>query len=105
MIQPKLHPSCSIATPTLLEPLAPPPGCTFLLCLGIFILVFVRPFFPETDTHVRLGWLRGTIFLKVCKALALGSSNSTLFYHSKKPLYHYTIPFYNTYSIPKLYFY
>ena len=30
--------------------------------------------------------------------------NSTLFYHSKKSLYHYTIPFYNTSSIPNFYF-
>ena len=38
------------------------------------------------------------------RALALKNSNSTLFYHSKKPLYHYTIPFYNTSSIPNFYF-
>ena len=30
------------------------------------------------------------------RALALENSNTTLFYNSKKPLYHYTIPFYNT---------
>ena len=41
----------------------------------------------------------------VYRALALENSNSTLFYHSKKSFYHYTIPFYNTSSIPKLYFY
>ena len=41
----------------------------------------------------------------IVKTLALENSNSTLFYHSKKPLYHYTIPFYNTSHIPKLYFY
>ena len=103
MIQPELHPSCSIATPTLHEPLAPPPSYTFLLCLGIFILVFVRPFFPETDTHVRLGWLRGTIFLKVCKALALGNSNSTLFSIPKSHFiiisYHFTIPLVSQNSI------
>ena len=39
------------------------------------------------------------------RALVLENSNSTLFYHSKKPLYHYTISFYNTSIIPKLYFY
>ena len=30
--------------------------------------------------------------------------NSTLFYHSKKSLYHYIIPFYNIFSIPIFYF-
>ena len=39
------------------------------------------------------------------RALALEISNSTLFYHSKKLLYHYIISFYNTSIIPKLYFY
>ena len=39
------------------------------------------------------------------RVLVLENSNSTLFYHSKKSLYHYTIPFYNISSIPKLYFY
>ena len=29
------------------------------------------------------------------QALALENSNAILFYNSKKPLYHYTIPFYN----------
>ena len=32
------------------------------------------------------------------------NSNSTLFYHSKKPLYHYTIPFYNTSNFSNFYF-
>ena len=39
------------------------------------------------------------------RALASRNSNSTLFYHPKKQLYHYTIPFYNTSSIPKLYYF
>ena len=30
------------------------------------------------------------------RVLALENSNATLFYNSKKLLYHYTIPFYNT---------
>ena len=30
--------------------------------------------------------------------------NAILFYNSKKSLYHYTIPFYNTFSIPNFYF-
>ena len=30
------------------------------------------------------------------RALASGNFNSILFYHSKKLLYHYNIPFYNT---------
>ena len=30
------------------------------------------------------------------RALALENSDDTLFYNSKKPFYHYTIPFYNT---------
>ena len=38
------------------------------------------------------------------RALASHNSNFTLFYHSKIPLYHYTIPFYNTSSIPNFYF-
>ena len=38
------------------------------------------------------------------KALALENSNSTLFYYPKKPLYHYTISFYNISSIPNFYF-
>ena len=38
------------------------------------------------------------------RALASHNSNFTLFYHSKMPLYHYTIPFYNTSSIPNFYF-
>ena len=38
------------------------------------------------------------------RASALGNSNSTLFCCPKKPLYHYTIPFYNTSSIPNFYF-
>lgn len=37
-------------------------------------------------------------------ALALENSNFTLFYNFKKSLYHYTIPFYNTSSIPNFYF-
>ena len=41
----------------------------------------------------------------VLRASALENSNATLFYHSKKSLYHYIIPFYNTSNIPKLYFY
>ena len=32
------------------------------------------------------------------------NSNSTLFYHPKKSLYHYTILFYNTSHIPSFYF-
>ena len=36
-----------------------------------------------------------SIFLFL-RALALENSNATLFYNSKKPFYHYTIPFYNT---------
>ena len=39
------------------------------------------------------------------RALALGNANATLFYHSKTPLYHYTIPFSYLPYIPKLYFY
>ena len=39
------------------------------------------------------------------RALVLENFNSTLFYYFKKSLYHYTIPFYNTSIIPKLYFY
>ena len=36
--------------------------------------------------------------IKHLRALASGNFNSTLFYHSKKLLYHYTIPFYNTFT-------
>ena len=42
--------------------------------------------------------------LQFVRALASYNSNSTLFYHFKKPLYHYTILFYNTSSIPNFYF-
>ena len=38
------------------------------------------------------------------RASASRNSNSILFYHSKEPLYHYTILFYNTSSIPNFYF-
>ena len=38
-------------------------------------------------------------------ALASWNFNFTLFYHLKKPLHHYIIPFYNTSSIPKLYYF
>ena len=38
------------------------------------------------------------------RASALGNSNYTLFCHPKKLFYHYTIPFYNTSSIPNFYF-
>ena len=34
----------------------------------------------------------------VVRALALENSNFTLFYHSKKSLYHYTISFFNTFT-------
>ena len=36
------------------------------------------------------------------RALALKNSNATLFYNSKKPLYYYTIPFYNTSTLKLL---
>ena len=38
------------------------------------------------------------------RASASRNSNSILFYHSKEPLYHYTILFYNISSIPNFYF-
>ena len=44
---------------------------------------------------------------QICKTLKASASrnyNSTLFYHPKKLLYHYIIPFYNTTNIPKFYF-
>ena len=44
---------------------------------------------------------------QICKTLRASTSrnyNSTIFYHLKKLLYHYTIPFYNTSSISKFYF-
>ena len=44
---------------------------------------------------------------QICKTLRASTSrnyNSTVFYHLKKLLYHYTIPFYNTSSISKFYF-
>ena len=44
---------------------------------------------------------------QICKtprASASRNYNSTLFYHPKKLLYHYIIPFYNTTNIPKFYF-
>ena len=40
----------------------------------------------------------------IIRASTSHNSNSTLFYYSKKPFYHYTISFYNTSSIPNLYF-
>ena len=45
-----------------------------------------------------------THFLPLLRASASRNFNSTLFYHSKKSLYHYTIPFYNISSIPNFYF-
>ena len=44
---------------------------------------------------------------QICKTFRASTSrnyNSTIFYHLKKLLYHYTIPFYNTSSISKFYF-
>ena len=43
-------------------------------------------------------------YAQVLRALALGNSNSTLFYHPKKPFYHYTIACYNISSISNFYF-
>ena len=56
-----------------------------MLCGRIFCLQIMRISFP--NHHPWICCLR---------ALASGNFNSTLFYHSKKLLYHYTIPFYNT---------
>ena len=44
---------------------------------------------------------------QICKTLRASTSrnyNSTIFYHLKKLLYHYTISFYNASSISKFYF-
>ena len=38
------------------------------------------------------------------RASASQKFNSTLFYYPEKPLYYYTIPFYNTFNIPNFYF-
>ena len=57
--------------------------------------------------HISSNWLGFSLlffFFLVCprerhialRASASGNFNSTLFYHSKKLLYHYNIPFYNT---------
>ena len=61
--------------------------------------------FGQGGKHIfSIEWTTVNLELDI-RALALEISNSTLFYHSKKLLYHYTIPFYNTSIIPKLYFY
>jgi len=41
---------------------------------------------------------------KIVRASASRNFNSTLFFHLKKSLYHYTISFYNTSSISNFYF-
>ena len=68
--------------------------------------------FFEMVKYSRIAFFNANALIKVrlatsqchVRALALENSNSTLFYHSKKSLYHYTIPFYNTSSIPNFYF-
>ena len=57
----------------------------------------ISPYFHENIQDFNL-------LLSIVRASAYRNSNFTLFYHLKKPLYHYTIPFYNTSSIPNFYF-
>ena len=57
----------------------------------------ISPYFHENIQDLNL-------LLSIVRASASRNFNFTLFYHLKKPLYHYTIPFYNTSSIPNFYF-
>ena len=72
-----------------------------LLLFGLIIVLFglKRKAFNLTI------WFREPFFfffskfwtvITVLRALALENSNAILFYNSKKTLYHYTVPFYNT---------
>ena len=60
---------------------------SFLLHIICLSIIFTREFIYvnfKNKKHIR--------------ALALKNFNATLFYSSKKPLYHYTIPFYNIFT-------
>ena len=74
------------------------------LCHGVELHFYWAHFYFQWTNSWRRRESHSTFNIVTNWASASQNFNSILFYHPKKPLYHYTIQFYNTSNIPNFYF-